>query len=194
MLELLHGHHYQDLTETYPVNGGNTYPLMKASNNTSRRFTWFFFFLPYSCLPQKYLNIALMQLCTQKHSLCKSLLQTEANTWNIETRDARQGCKALYKNMSEINVTNIPIIRDPLLPQYIKQRCAIQKALVGHVSGLGNSFFNCGNIQWYNITETGKYYKHTHMFITLFITLNSYPPQYILLCFGPSMVRFTLGF
>lgn len=42
----------------------------------------------------------------------------------------------------EINIPNTPITKDPLLLQYIKQHCAIQQALVRHVSGVGNAFFS----------------------------------------------------
>lgn len=100
------------------------YPLMEAHSNTPRSFMWFFLssqssstkiFVERKDVPtgfrtlntriaERLSNIASNQFSITlngtvhtKHSLCKSLSESEADTCGIRTRDAQQGCEALYK-------------------------------------------------------------------------------------------------
>lgn len=153
------------------------------------------FFLPHSRLPHKYLwkekmcppvaghltpelqkgsqsryfCISLNATVHTKPSLCKSLSQSEANTCSISTRDAQQGCEALYQiwltgnqyykqthNKGSITAT----MHKPTLC-YSANTCKVC------VSSGKSSFQLCGNIQWHNIPETGIYCKQTHMLIPL---------------------------
>lgn len=114
-------------------------------------------------------SISLNATVHTKHSLCKPLSQSEANTCSIWTRDARQGCEALYK----IWLTGNQYYKQTHNKGSITARmhkpalCYSTNTCKVCVSSGKSSFQLYGNIQWHNIPETGKYCKQTHMLILL---------------------------
>lgn len=114
-------------------------------------------------------SISLNATVHTKHSLCKSLSQSEANICSIQTRDVQQGREAFYKiwltgNQYYKQTHNQGSITATI---YKPARCYSANTCKACVSS-GKSFFQLsGNIQWHNIPETRIYCKQTHRLITL---------------------------